>query len=99
MASLKIAHELNPNDDEILADLGLRHAVRMEWDQALPLVELDKVSPGYLSRMESDLAIRHVHSNLVAALRSAIDKVQNYPGKSLETAVRPLGVWPISGSE
>ena len=147
MASLKIAHDLNPNDDEILADLGLRHAVRMEWDQALPLIErayqrnpyqtttyrvalflyhfankryqaalheaqaigarmvayshlamaaahaelnqfeeawralddLDKVSPGYLQRLESDLAIRNVHSDIVAALRSAIDKVREHP--------------------
>ena len=147
MASLKIAHDLNPNDDEILADLGLRHAVRMEWDQALPLIErayqrnpyqtstyrvalflyhfankryqaalneaqaigarmvayshlaiaaahaelnqfeeawralddLDKVSPGYLQRLESDLAIRNVHSDMVAALRSAIDKVREHP--------------------
>jgi adenylate cyclase len=154
MASLKIAHELNPNDDEILADLGLRHAVRMEWEQALPLIELayrrnpyqtstyrvalflyhfankrygqalkeaqaigarmvayshlaiaaaqaelnqfdearrtldelDKVSPGYLPRMEADLAIRNVHSDIVAALRSAIDKVRHHPP---ELARRP----------
>jgi TolB-like protein len=147
MASLRTAHDLNPNDDEILADLGLRHAVRMEWEQALPLVELayrrnpyqtssyrvalflyhfanrryaealkeaeaigakmvayshlavaaaqaelgqfdaarqalnelDKVSPGYLTRMESDLAVRNVHTDIVAALRSAIDKVGNHP--------------------
>lgn len=39
MSSLAIAHDLNPNDDEILADLGLRHAVRMHWDEALPLLE------------------------------------------------------------
>ena len=39
MASLRIAHALNPNDDEILADLGLRQAMRMEWNQALPLIE------------------------------------------------------------
>lgn len=147
MASLRVAHDLNPNDDEILADLGLRYAVRMEWDQALPLVELayrrnpyqtssyrvalflyhfankryhqalreaeaigakmvayshlaiaaaqaelgqfdealraldelDKVNPGYLSRMEADLAIRHVHADIIAALRSAIDKVRDHP--------------------
>ncbi len=143
MSSLKIAHELNPNDDEILADLGLRHAVRMEWDEALPLVEqayrrnpyqtstyrvalflyhfahkryeealkeafaigarkvtlsnlaiataqaelgqfdeawqtlkvLDGISPGYVQRLEADLAIRNVHPELVAALRRAVDKV------------------------
>lgn len=150
MSSLRIAHDLNPNDDEILADLGLRHAVRMEWDQALPLIELayrrnphqtstyrvalflyhfahkryhqalrearaigarsvpyshlaaaaaqaelnrfdearkalddlDKASPGYLHRMEADLAIRNVHSDIVEALRAAIEKVQPHPRKS-----------------
>jgi tetratricopeptide (TPR) repeat protein len=156
MASLRIAHDLNPNDDEILADLGLRHAVRMEWEQALPLVELayrrnpyqtssyrvalflyhfaskryaealkeaeaigakmvahshlaiaaaqaelgqfdaarrtldelDKVSPGYLARMESDLAVRNVHADIVAALRSAIDKVGNHP-REIARKVQP----------
>jgi adenylate cyclase len=156
MSSLRIAHDLNPNDDEILADLGLRHAVRMEWDEALPLVELayrrnpyqtssyrvalflyhfankryeqalkeaqaigasavayshlakaaaqaelnqfdtarqtldelDRVSPGYLTRMESDLAIRNVHSDIVAALRSAIDKVHK-PSREIARRVQP----------
>ena len=143
ISSLKMAHDLNPNDDEILADLGLRYAVRMKWDEALPLVEqayrrnpyqtntyrvalflyhfahqryeealkqafaigarkvthpnlaiaaaqaelgqfdeawqtlevLDDISPGYLQRLEKDLAIRNVHPDLIAALRRAVDKV------------------------
>lgn len=146
MASLRVAHELNPNDDEIMADLGLRHAVRMEWDRALPLIEeayrrnpyqtstyrvalflyhfvhkrypealaeahaigakrvayshlavaaacaelgrfdeaskaldqLDQVNPGYLHRMESDLALRNVHKDIVRTLRAAIHKVQSH---------------------
>jgi len=156
MAALHIAHDLNPNDDEILADLGLRHAVRMEWDEALPLVELayrrnpyqtssyrvalflyhfanrryaqalkeaeaigakmvayshlaiaaaqaelghfdrarrtldelDRVSPGYLTRMEADLALRHVHADIVSALRSAIDKVYQQP-RELDRKMQP----------
>jgi TolB-like protein/Tfp pilus assembly protein PilF len=148
MASLKIAHELNPNDDEILADLGLRHAVRMEWDEAMPLVEqayrrnpyqtstyrvalflyhfahrryeealkeafaigarkvthsnlaiaaaqaelgqfdeawqtlevLDGISPGYVQRLEADLAIRNVHPELIAALRRSVDKLITHRG-------------------
>ena len=160
MAALKTAHELNPNDDEILADLGLRHAVRMEWNEALPLIEqayrrnpyqtstyrvafflyhfahkryeealkeamaigarmvahsnlaiaaaqaelgqfteaaqtldeLDRVSPGYLSRLESDLAIRNVHPELVAALRAAVEKVAAH--RSGDPRERPLPVPP-----
>jgi tetratricopeptide (TPR) repeat protein len=38
-ASLDMARELNPNDTEIMAELGLRLALRMEWDRAIPLLE------------------------------------------------------------
>jgi adenylate cyclase len=37
-AELQTGLSLNPNDTEIMADLGLRHAVLMEWDQALALL-------------------------------------------------------------
>lgn len=38
-ASLETARALNPNDTEILAELGLRLAMRMDWDRAIPLLE------------------------------------------------------------
>ena len=54
-----------------------------QFDEARrTLDELDNVSPGYLMRMESDLAIRHVHADIVAALRVAIDKVRDPLAKS-----------------
>ncbi len=30
---------LNPNDSEIMADLGLRRTMRMDWDRGVPLLE------------------------------------------------------------
>ena len=68
-----------------------------EFDEAWQTLRTnwDKVSPGYLSRMESDLAIRNVHSEMVAALRSAIDKVQCHARKTsrlrASIALRPVG--------
>lgn len=38
LAGLRTGLSLNPNDTEIMADLGVRHAVRMEWEEALPLL-------------------------------------------------------------
>lgn len=38
LAELRTGLSLNPNDTEIMSDLGLRHAVRMEWEEALPLL-------------------------------------------------------------
>jgi adenylate cyclase len=39
LAALQSGLALNPNDTEIMADLGLRHALLMHWDKALPLLE------------------------------------------------------------
>ncbi|PWS35203.1 hypothetical protein DFH01_23145 [Falsiroseomonas bella] len=38
LAELRTGLALNPNDTEIMSDLGVRHAARMEWDEALPLL-------------------------------------------------------------
>lgn len=39
LATLQIARSLNPNDPELLAELGFRRAMRMEWQAAVPLLE------------------------------------------------------------
>jgi len=39
LESLRRGLALNPNDTEIMADLGLRHALLMQWDKAVPLLE------------------------------------------------------------
>ncbi|MDS9469812.1 hypothetical protein RGQ15_19830 [Paracoccus sp. MBLB3053] len=38
IATLQIARTLNPNSPEILAEMGFRHAMRMNWDAAVPLL-------------------------------------------------------------
>jgi tetratricopeptide (TPR) repeat protein len=38
LAAFRAALALNPNDTEIMADFGLRLAVLMRWDEAIPLV-------------------------------------------------------------
>lgn len=37
--TLKFARSLNPNDPELLAELGFRSAMRMDWHTAIPLIE------------------------------------------------------------
>ncbi len=39
LEALKTGLALNPNDSEIMADLGLRHALLAQWDNAVPLLE------------------------------------------------------------
>jgi TolB-like protein len=39
IATLQHARSLNPNDPELMAELGFRHAMRMEWESAAPLIE------------------------------------------------------------
>ena len=39
IATLQTARVLNPNDPELLAELGFRSAMRMEWETAVPLIE------------------------------------------------------------
>ena len=38
MEALETSRSLNPNDMEILAELGLRHALRANWDAGVPLI-------------------------------------------------------------
>lgn len=37
--SLWTAHNLNPNDTEIMADLGLKYVMSTEWNKGIPLLE------------------------------------------------------------
>ncbi|MTH61659.1 tetratricopeptide repeat protein [Paracoccus litorisediminis] len=39
LATLQMARALNPNDPELMAELGFRHAKRMVWEIAVPLLE------------------------------------------------------------
>jgi adenylate cyclase len=39
LAALETSRALNPNDADVLADLGLRYAMLAEWEKAVPLLE------------------------------------------------------------
>ncbi len=39
LAALRKSRELNPNDMEVIAELGLRHCLRADWDEGVPLIE------------------------------------------------------------
>lgn len=39
LATLQFARSLNPNDPELLAELGFRKAMGMEWETAVPLIK------------------------------------------------------------
>jgi TolB-like protein/Flp pilus assembly protein TadD len=39
IATLRYARSLNPNESELLAELGFRYAMRMEWEAAVSLIE------------------------------------------------------------
>jgi adenylate cyclase len=39
LESYRTAFSLNPNDSDLMADMGLRYCMQMEWEQGVPLVE------------------------------------------------------------
>jgi adenylate cyclase len=39
ITTLRKSRELNPNDMEVAAELGLRHCFRQDWDEGVPLIE------------------------------------------------------------
>jgi Flp pilus assembly protein TadD/TolB-like protein len=39
IATMLTAISLNPNDPELMGELGFRYAMRMDWGQAVPLIE------------------------------------------------------------
>lgn len=60
MATLQLARTLNPNDHEVQAELGLRHALRMEWDSAVPLLEgVYRRNPEYAGQCRIGLFLYH----------------------------------------
>ena len=74
IATLKIARSLNPNDSEIMAELGLRFAQQAEWAQALPLIEESYArNPHQPAAYRMGLFFFHfAHGNFQRALDAAI---------------------------
>lgn len=70
LSELRTGLSLNPNDTEIMSDLGVRHAVRMEWDEALPLLrESYARNPAQPGNYRIGLALyHHMHGRYRDAL-------------------------------
>jgi adenylate cyclase len=60
LVALRTGLGLNPNDTEIMADLGLRQALMMRWDQAEQLLQESYArNPGQPGHYRVGLALRH----------------------------------------
>ncbi|WP_137180718.1 hypothetical protein [Roseomonas sp. AR75] len=74
LAELRTGLSLNPNDTEIMSDLGLRHAVLMQWDEALPLLRDSYArNPAQPGNYRIGLALYHYmqgrHAEALAEMR------------------------------
>jgi len=73
IAALETSHVLNPNDTDVMADLGLRYAVLTEWGKAVPLLEESFArNPGQPSTYRMGLCLYHyAHGRYQEALAEA----------------------------
>jgi adenylate cyclase len=71
--SLQTALNLNPNDTEIMADLGLRYAMSTEWNKAVPLLEeAYRRNPALPGTFRVGLSLYHLaHGRYEEALNEA----------------------------
>ncbi len=88
--ALKTGLELNPNDSDIMADLGLRHAMLTEWEEAVPLLEESYArNPAQPGTYRIGLALFHYfHGRYAEALAEArkIDAPNVIYGHLIEAA-------------
>jgi tetratricopeptide (TPR) repeat protein len=73
LAALETGWSLNPNDTDIMADLGLRYAMRMAWDKAIPLLEASYArNPRQPGVYRTGFALHHLaHGRFAEALAEA----------------------------
>lgn len=73
IASLETGLALNPNDTELGAELGFRHAMRGEWDKGVPLIEQSyRRNPGQQGSFRVGLSLWHfAHGRYAQALAEA----------------------------
>ncbi len=73
LATFRTALALNPNDTEIMADYGFRLAIRMRWEEAIPMVEESfRRNPGQATTFRMAFVIWHYcEGRHEAALREA----------------------------
>lgn len=73
LAELATGLDLNPNDTDLMAELGLRYANLADWDRAIPLIEGSYArNPAQPSTYRIGLALWHLwHGRLEASLSEA----------------------------
>ncbi len=60
LESYRTAHALNPADTNIMADMGLRYCILMDWEQGVPLIEESyRRNPCQSSLFRMGLALYH----------------------------------------
>ncbi len=73
LPAFEVGLDLNPNDTDIMAELGMRCAILADWDRAVPLLEASyERNPAQPSGYRVGLAIWHLwHGRLAQALSEA----------------------------
>ena len=73
LAALEAGLGLNPNDTDIMAELGIRYAVLADWDRGVPLIEASYArNPAQPSAYRIGLALWHLwHGRFAASLSEA----------------------------
>jgi adenylate cyclase len=73
LSALETGLDLNPNDTDLMAELGVRYANLADWDRAVPLIEGSYArNPAQPSTYRIGLALWHLwHGRLAAALSEA----------------------------
>lgn len=73
LAALETGLDLNPNDTDVMAELGIRCAILADWNRAVPLLEGSYArNPAQPSGYRMGLALWHFwHGRFDAALQEA----------------------------
>ncbi|MBX9749703.1 MAG: hypothetical protein K5Q68_08815 [Roseococcus sp.] len=73
VAALQKGIALNPNDTDIMAELGIRFAILAEWERGVPMIEASYArNPAQPSAYRIGLALWHIrHGRFEAALAEA----------------------------
>jgi adenylate cyclase len=73
LSALEVGLDLNPNDTDIMAELGVRYANLADWDRAVPLINGSYArNPAQPSTYRIGLALWHLwHGRFEAALAEA----------------------------
>ncbi len=80
LSSLEHALASNPNDMLLLAELGHRYAMRMEWERAVPMINAAyAASPALPVASQVGLFLYHFHHRRFEKARAIALRIQNLP--------------------